>query len=423
MLDELLRLHAVALGLEQDLLGELVLIDLGLPLIGDRVEQQLGLHRLLGLLAGLGVPLLASLALRLEELCHLLVVVPECVHDLMLLTLDLFCDDLLRQRDLDLGEQLLEDLVADRVRLLHLLGLLDPVDKAVAQLGDGVELAGHLGELVVEFGQFTFLDRVHGDRHLRLLARVVSGDQRGGELLRFAGLDTDQGLVEALDELTGTDLMRQTLGRSLLDGLAVDGCRQVDGDEVALLRATVDTLECAEARTQPLDLLIDLGVIDLDGVDLDREGRVFRQLDLRADVDLGGERDGTAVDELGEINLGLADRLGLGLCHGLRVLARQRVVDHLGEDRVATDASLDQLGGRLARTKARDTDLLGQRTVGPVELAGQLLERDFDIELHPGRAELLDGALHACSLHLHFCVGVIGLCVSVAGVPPPHRSG
>jgi len=78
--------------------------------------------------------------------------VAERVDDLVLLALDLLLDDLLRQRDLDLGEQLVEDGVADLVGLLELLGLLDALAEAGAQLLDGVELAGHLGELVVDRG-------------------------------------------------------------------------------------------------------------------------------------------------------------------------------------------------------------------------------------------------------------------------------
>ena len=77
-------------------------------------------------------------------------------------------------------------------------------------------------------------------------------------------VEADQRLVEALDELTGADLVRQAGGGGLFDVLAVDGGRQVDGHEVTVLHAALDTGEGAEALTQRQELLVDVLVVDLD---------------------------------------------------------------------------------------------------------------------------------------------------------------
>ena len=69
-------------------------------------------------------------------------------------------DDALGQRELDLREQRLEDAVARLDALLQLLHPLDPGADVAAQLVEGVELAGGLGEVVVELGQLALLDRL-----------------------------------------------------------------------------------------------------------------------------------------------------------------------------------------------------------------------------------------------------------------------
>ena len=68
-----------------------------------------------------------------------------------------------------------------------------------------------------------------------LLAGVLAGDQLGGEDLGLAGLEADERVVETVDQLARADLVGQPLGLGVGHVLAVDGGRQVDGDEVAVL--------------------------------------------------------------------------------------------------------------------------------------------------------------------------------------------
>ena len=303
--------------------------------------------------------------------------------------------DLLRQRDLDLLEQRLQRLVAD---LLGLLDALDPAHlfgEAVAQLVDGVEFACQLGEFVVGLGQLAFLDRLDGDGHLRLLAGVLTGGQRGGEDAGLPLLEPDDRVVETLDQLAGADLVGQPLGRGLRHLLAVDGGGQVDRDEVAVLRRPLDAGQGAEPGAQRLQLGVDLLVGHLDRVDGDLQRLEVGQLDLGTDVDLGGEDEFFAVLELGDLDLGLAERLDVGGRHGLAVAAGQRVVDHLLEHGASADAGLEQLARRLAGPEAGQPDLLGELLECAVEVGFQLGEGHLHVDANPGGAQLLDGALHA----------------------------
>ncbi len=327
----------------------------------------------------------------------------EAVHGIVQHSVDLGLHDRLRQRHLDLLQQGLQHLVADLTGLLDLLDALDPVPQVFLQLVEGVEFAGQLGEVVIGLRQFALLDRAHGDGDDRFLARMLTGDQVGGEFLGLVDRKPDERLVQALDQLAGADLVGQAGGGCLGHILAVDGGGEIDGDEVAVLDRTLHAGQGAETLAQRLQLLLDVLVTDGERVDGHLDAVVGRQGDLRTHVDLGGERQLLAVLDLGDLDLGLADDLDFGGGDGLAVAARQRIVDDLLEDRAAPQAGLDELGRGLARTEPGDANLVGQRLVGLVEVRLQLLERHLDVDPDPGRAQLLDGALHGhapCSLVL-----------------------
>ena len=132
----------------------------------------------------------------------------------------------------------------------------------LAQLLDRVELRGGLGELVVELGQLLLLDRRELDGDLDVLAGQVAAEQRGGEGLLLAGAQAAQGVVDALEHVARADLVGVAADLAALDGLAVAGRLEVDGDDVAVLGGALDVLEGGEALAQRLDLLVDVVVGD-----------------------------------------------------------------------------------------------------------------------------------------------------------------
>ena len=158
--------------------------------------------------------------------------------------------------------------------------------------------------------------------------------------------------------------------------------------------------EGAEALTQRLDLLVDVGVGDLDVLDAGLEALVVGELEVGLHVDLGGELEGLVVLELRHLDLRLGQRLEVVLLERGHVLLRDDGVDRLVEDRAAADLAVDDRRRNLAAAEAGDVDLLRDLLVGRVEARLELLEGHLDGQLGPGRAQGLDGALHKCLLML-----------------------
>ena len=154
--------------------------------------------------------------------------------------------------------------------------------------------------------------------------------------------------------------MGQPLGLGLGQILAVDGRRQVDGNEVAVLGGAVHASERAEARAQVLQFGVDLVVTHLDGVDGELQRVEVRELELGTDVDLGGELEILAVLLLGDLDVGLTDRSQVRGRHGLAVAAGHGVADDLVQHGLAAEAGLEQLARRLAGPEAGQTHLAGQ---------------------------------------------------------------
>ena len=203
-----------------------------------------------------------------------------------------------------------------------------------------------------------------------------------------------QGLVDALEHVARADLVGVAADLAALDRLAVARGLEVDGGDVAVLGGALDVLEGGEALAQRLDLLVDVVVGDGHVLDLHAEPVVRRDLDRRPHVDLGGELEQGVVLELGDVDLGLRQRLQVVLLEGLHVELRQRVVDRLVEDGTAADLAVDHRRRDLALAEAGDVDLLGDGLVRRVEARLELLEGHLDGDLGPGRAQRLDGALH-----------------------------
>ena len=128
----------------------------------------------------------------------------------------------------------------------------------------------------------------------------------------------------------------------------------------------LDAGERGEARAQRVELLVDVGVGDLGVGDRDLEAVVVGQLDLGADVDLGGELQVAAVGELGDVDLGLAEgtrpRARATAC---AVGRRAVLVDGLVEHDAAAEALVDERGGHLALAEAGDGHLARRSSCTP----------------------------------------------------------
>jgi hypothetical protein len=232
------------------------------------------------------------------------------------------------------------------------------------------------------------------DGDLGLLAGRRAALELGGEGGLATGLQARHGVVDAVQQLTGTDGVGDAARDAVLQDLAVDLGLQVEGDDVAVLGGTLDRGGRGEALTELLDGLVDVLFADLDGVDLDLDAGVVRDLDGRADVDLGGEVQRLAVLQLRDVDLGLAEDVQLGLVDRLGVELRKRVVDRLLQNRTAAEPLVDDARRDLALPEALHRDLLVDLLVRRVEAVLELLEGHLDAEPNPGRVQGLHGALH-----------------------------
>ena len=128
-------------------------------------------------------------------------------------------------------------------------------------------------------------------------------------------------------------------------------------DEVAGRGRAVDRDERAEAAAQAVELLVDLVVVDLDGVDRELEAVVVGQLDLGAHVDLDREqqvaREVLLVRPLDDVGLGAAEGAQLVLGDRLAVEPVEALVDGVLEHGGLADALVDDGRRHLALAEAR----------------------------------------------------------------------
>ena len=291
-------------------------------------------------------------------------------------------------------EQRLHDAVAGLQALLEPLAPLGLLAQVGAKFVHGVELGGQRGEVVAQLGQLADLDALDGHRAVGRLAFVLASGQRRRKGACLSRGQAHQCLVETFEHGAATDLVGHAGDR--VDLGAVDFGRQVQGDEVAGLDGTFDDLEGAEALAQRGDALLEIGLVDLDGVDLDGQRRVVGHGDLGTAVDLGLEGEGLAVlhRDRGDVDLGLAERADVVLLEGLAVEGREGLVDGFLQHRAAAHALVDDPRGHLAATETRHLHLSGDGLVCRVDARLQLVEGHLDGQLDPGRAEGLEGTLH-----------------------------
>ena len=147
---------------------------------------------------------------------------------------------------------------------------------------------------------------------------------------------------------------------------------QVDGDEVAVDGRTVHDVELGVVLAQPVDLALDLLLADGEARQRDLQAVVAGNGDDRTHLDHGVEGDGAAVLAAGDVDVGLRDRVELGVDDGAGVEVGQGLTERLGAQRAGTaHAGLEHLARHLARPEARHADLLGEGAhhvaEGPVE--------------------------------------------------------
>ena len=121
------------------------------------------------------------------------------------------------------------------------------------------------------------------------------------------------------------------------------------------------------------------------------------QLQLRGDVDLGGEGERVVVVEAGHLDLGLAEHAHLVLADDLGVDLRDGVLHDLLQDDGPADPLVEHAVRHLAGAEAGHAHLLAELLVDLTEGVVQVPPGHLDRHPDPRGAEFLDGALHSGS--------------------------
>ena len=391
---------AVLLSLAEQQLSQFVLFNTDLVVIGHLVEDNLGFEGVQGTLLDLSPEVVGVIHLLFgvfEILFDGHTGLGQLLVDLLTAGFELRVDEVGRQLNVDLGDNLLQHLVAGVRSLVEASHILQSGAQVGTHLVDSVELTDQLGEVVVNGRELLLTDFSDGDLNVGILAAQRAANEGGVELCGLTRLETGNGLIKAFQHALGTDLVGDTGCGGVFESLAVAGSSKVNSDEVVLDGSALDLCISGKTLAQGLDALVNVLIRHLNGRHLNGDGGDVGKIEVRTNVHLGGELDDLAILQLGHLDLGLAQGNDRVLLDGLAISSREGVVDGLLKDDPATETLVDNRSGHLSLAEAGNVHLVGDVLVGLVKAGLQFIEGHLDRELHTVSAELLKAAGHEVS--------------------------
>ena len=215
-----------------------------------------------------------------------------------------------------------------------------------------------------------------------------------GELGGVARLHATEMVVELRDDAARADLIGVVVRGEGVDALTVVRSDDVDRDVVARRRRPLNGAQLAVLTAQAIDLIRDVLVDGVGARNRDRQPLVAGNLDLGAHLDDSVELDVARLLASGDVELGLSDGVDVVLADRFEIELGDRLLDRLGPSVRRFNPCLEDLAWDLARTEARNADLLGDGLPSGVDGWLELLrfdgDRDFDLVALNG----LDGGLH-----------------------------
>ena len=191
---------AVLLSLAEQQLSQLVLLNTDLVVIGHLVEDNLGFEGVQGTLLDLSPEVVGVIHLFFGVFEILLdghTSLGQLLVDLLTAGFELRVDEVGRQLNVDLGDNLLQHLVAGVRSLVEASHILQSGAQVGTHLVDSVELTDQLGEVVVNGRELLLADFSNGDFNVGILAAQRAANEGGVELCGLTRLETGNSLIKA----------------------------------------------------------------------------------------------------------------------------------------------------------------------------------------------------------------------------------
>ena len=191
---------AVLLSLAEQQLSQLVLLNTDLVVIGHLVEDNLGFEGVQGTLLDLSPEVVGVIHLLFGVFEILLdghTSLGQLLVDLLTAGFELRVDEVGRQLNVDLGDNLLQHLVAGVCSLVEASHILQSGAQVGTHLVDSVELTDQLGEVVVNGRELLLADFSNGDFNVGILAAQRAANEGGVELCGLTRLETGNSLIKA----------------------------------------------------------------------------------------------------------------------------------------------------------------------------------------------------------------------------------
>ena len=233
----LLRSGASLLGLLDDQRSQFFLAYGDFFTLGELIEDDLCAQALFASLADLFPELVCCFGLFvvvLQVLVESQSGVAELLLNICLACFLLVCQQLLGKIELSGLDELLQNLLAGVVSLLQTSYSGQAFAKIVKHLVDGVELADHLSEVIVQLGELLVHNLVNGYGDVCFNAAQFAADQGGLEGLLVASLHAFESLVETIEHATVAQTVLDVLSLAFGQRLAVLGGGEVEHGDIAL---------------------------------------------------------------------------------------------------------------------------------------------------------------------------------------------
>ena len=200
------------------------------------------------------------------------------------------------------------------------------------------------------------------------------------DVLLLAGLHADDLILKAGNEAAGAELKLVILALAALECFAVVEAFKVDHGNVAELGLALNGNEARVALDHLLQALLDILSGDLDLFLLRADALVLAELDLGIHGDGGLKGEPVSRNFADDLHVGIADDIQTAGADCLRICLGQGGIHSIAVEYACAVQFFNHLAGRLARTEARNANLLARLQVSLGDGSFKFFCADFNGE-------------------------------------------